>query len=175
MIDPDTNSTDPYSPALHTMYANVTASQGNVTWDVIVAFINPTPDTVAPHHYTMLLFNQPGTEFVVLEQYLSYMPLDYSDPMARENFPILDFIRDAKLGEPVAGTYFLEGESTTASSNAIPDASATGVPRNATATSTSNTASTSTSPPVVAQAAVSSASLGALFLGLTAVLGAMVL
>src|SRR4051812_7755858 len=79
MVDPSTNTTDPYYPALHTLYANVTASNGDLSWTVLAPYINPEPTAGAPHNYTMLLFEQPSDDFVVPSEFSSFLPLNLSN------------------------------------------------------------------------------------------------
>ncbi|KAK9364365.1 hypothetical protein V1509DRAFT_613530, partial [Lipomyces kononenkoae] len=190
MVDPSVNPTDPTYPALHTLYANVTSSNGNVNWNVVAPFINPLPDTVAPHDYTLLLFNQPKAQLVIPSKYSPYMPLNFSDPYPREAFPLLDFIHDTQLGEPVAGNWFREGlpSTNTSSSNAVSYPSGTDVVGNSTATDTAtatatgitttgqNTSTpTGTSPPVSGQAVIIDTSLRNVLLGISTVVVTLML
>ncbi|OKL58022.1 hypothetical protein UA08_06845 [Talaromyces atroroseus] len=191
MVDPNTNTTDPTYPALHTLYANVTASNGDLSWTVLAPYINPEPTAGAPHNYTMLLFEQPSAQFMVPSKFSSFLPLNLSNLYAREGFPVLDFIHDTGLGEPVAANWFQESATgTSTSSSAVPSVSicsviptsspsGTGVVRNPTATATGifssgaiTSTATSISPPVAGDAVVSSANTGNVLIGLGAVFGA---
>lgn len=195
MVDPSTNATDPTYPALHTLYANVTVLNNNLNWTVLAPYLNPEPNTVAPHDYTLLLFKQPKAQLVIPSEYSSFLPLNTSNLFTRVAFPLLNFIQDTGLGQPVAGNYFLEGLTitNTTSSSAVPYPTSTGIVRNSTATATatgtgvptgtgsftttarSTSTATSTSPPVTGQAFVSGANLGSVFLGLGAVVGALMI
>ncbi|RAO73202.1 uncharacterized protein BHQ10_009214 [Talaromyces amestolkiae] len=62
MVDPSTNATDPTYPALHTIYANVTAD-GADKWAVLAPYINPEPTPGPAHNYSFLLFEQPQAQF----------------------------------------------------------------------------------------------------------------
>lgn len=150
MVDPSTNATDPTYPALHTLYANVTADGAN-KWTVLAPYINPEPTPGPAHNYSFLLFEQPQAQFEVPLEYASFLPLNLSNLYNRVGFPLLEFINDAGIGKPVAGNWFQEGAVAinSTSSSAIPSrsvsvcsvtptpsSSATGIVKTSTATAT---------------------------------------
>ncbi|PCG92662.1 Phosphatidylethanolamine-binding protein PEBP [Penicillium occitanis (nom. inval.)] len=202
MVDPSTNARDPTYPALHTIYANVTAD-GADDWTVLAPYINPEPTPGPAHNYSFLLFEQPQAQFQVPLEYASFLPLNLSNIYARLGFPFLDFVNNTGLGKPVAGNWFRESAVTTnsTSSSAIPSrsvsicsvtstssASVTGIVKNSTAiatgtvstpweylttpTSTGTGTSTATSPAYTGHAPVNNARIREVFLGLGVVAGA---
>lgn len=132
MVDPDTNTTDPASVALHTIVTNLTLANSS-SGDILAKYVAPEPSGTAPHNYTLLLFKQPSN-FTVASIYDPYFPLNLSDVWNRVNFPLPQFLNSTGLGKPVAANWFQEkSESTSATTS-------TG-----TATATSTSAQTATS------------------------------
>ncbi|KAJ5649947.1 PEBP-like protein, partial [Penicillium longicatenatum] len=133
MVDPDTNTTDPTSVALHTIVTNLTvanASSGNI----LAKYVAPEPSGTAPHNYTFLLFKQPSN-FTVASIYDPYFPLNLSDVWNRVNFPLPQFLNTTGLDKPVAANWFREkSENTSVTTTA-----------SGTATATSTSAQTATS------------------------------
>lgn len=202
MVDPSVNASDPTHPALHTIYANITAD-GAKDWTVLAPYINPKPSAGPAHNYSFLLFNQPQTQFQVPSQYASFMPLNLSNLLTRVDFPLLGFINDTGLGKPVAGNWFRESAVTTSSASSspipirsvsicsvtpTPSASVTSIVKSSTAlvtgtvsilpnyptTSTSSVTgtSTATSPAFTGQASASNPRIRDIVLGLGVVVGA---
>lgn len=202
MVDPSTNATDPIYPALHTIYANVTAD-GADKWAVLAPYINPEPTPGPAHNYSFFLFEQPQAQFEVPLEYASFLPLNLSNLYNRVAFPFLDFINDTGLGKPIAGNWFQEGAITTnsTSSSAIPSrsvsvcsvtptpsSSATGIVKNFTATatgtlsipkgysttstSTGTGTSTATIPAYTGQASTSNPRMRDVVIGLGVIAGA---
>ncbi|KAJ6092814.1 PEBP-like protein, partial [Penicillium sp. IBT 16267x] len=133
MVDPDTNTTDPASVALHTIVTNLSLANSS-SGDVLAKYVAPEPSGTAPHNYTFLLFKQPSN-FTVASIYDPYFPLNLSDVWNRVNFPLPSFINSTGLDKPVAANWFQEkSESTSASTTA-----------SGTATATSTSAQTATS------------------------------
>ncbi|KAJ5536731.1 PEBP-like protein [Penicillium frequentans] len=133
MVDPDTNTTDPTSVALHTIVTNLTLANSS-SGNILAEYVAPEPSGTAPHNYTFLLFKQPSN-FTVASIYDPYFPLNLSDVWNRVNFPLPQFLNSTGLDQPVAANWFQEkseSNSTTTSASA-------------TATTTSTSAQTATS------------------------------
>ncbi|KAJ5785819.1 PEBP-like protein [Penicillium pulvis] len=125
MVDPDTNTTDPTSVALHTIVTNLTLA--NSSGDILAKYVAPEPSGTAPHNYTFLLFKQPNN-FTVASIYDPYFPLNLSDVWNRVNFPLPQFLNSTGLDKPVAANWFQEkseSNSTTTSASGTATASST--------------------------------------------------
>ncbi|KAJ5899969.1 hypothetical protein N7495_004713 [Penicillium taxi] len=123
MVDPSYNSTVPTNTVLHTIAGNITKgdiSGNDLTLDYGATSIAPYtgPEHKAGqsnHNYTLLLFSQPDN-FNIPSKYDSYLPLNLSNVYTRVNFPVVDFVSDTGLGQPIAAIYFrldLSSESST--------------------------------------------------------------
>ena len=144
MIDPDYNKTVPANVVLHTMVGNLTASPhpfnaSNQTTEpskispafnasfvplhtispALAPYIHPLPQPGQPtHNYTLLLFRQPF-DFSVPAVFQSFLPLNLSNVYTRTNFPLLDFVRETGLRQPIASSWFrliLGGDATSTAS-----------------------------------------------------------
>lgn len=140
MIDPDYNKTVPTSVVLHTIVGNLTASPHpfnasnqttkpgvnspafntsfvplHTSSPALAPYIHPLPQPGQPtHNYTLLLFRQPF-DFSVPAAFQSFLPLNLSNVYTRTNFPLLDFVRESGLRQPIASSWFrliLDGNAT---------------------------------------------------------------
>lgn len=129
MVDPSYNASVPTNVVLHTIVANITALSGgapihelvSASSPALAAYIGPQPPAGKPtHNYTLLVFAQPKG-FVVPTAFDSFLPLNLSNVYSRVNFPLLDFVKDGNLGNPVAANWFrlnlTSSTNSTASSN----------------------------------------------------------
>lgn len=139
MVDPSYNTTVPTNTALHTIEGNLTAKRSSKGSDkprksdatalvsstpLIAPYIGPQPPKNGPtHNYTLMLFSQPA-DFTIPAKYDSWLPLNLSDVYTRVNFPVVEFVRDTGLGQPVAATYFqvnlTSGSATTTNGSSTP-------------------------------------------------------
>ncbi|KAJ5913378.1 PEBP-like protein [Penicillium tannophilum] len=133
MVDPDTNTTDPTSVALHTIVTNLTLANSS-SGDILAKYVAPEPSGTAPHNYTFLLFKQPSN-FTVASIYDPYFPLNLSDVWNRVNFPLPQFLNSTGLDKPIAANWFQEKSESNSTTT-----SASG-----TVTATSSSAQTATS------------------------------
>ena len=167
MVDPSYNATDPTNTVLHTIIGNLTISRprNNTDWDSdavtlalksaqppIAPYIGPEPQPNQPsHNYTLMVFSQPKN-FKIPGKYNSWLPLNLSDVYTRVNFPVVDFVRETKLGQPVAATYFrlnLTNAAATISANTT--ATASGLDQSTT-TAASNAVVNRASSPILFRA-----------------------
>lgn len=126
MVDPDINTTNPFSVGLHTIISDFSTS--NSSQHVWAEYVAPEPQGSSPHNYTLLLFKQPNN-FTIPSRYDSWLPLNMSDVYTRLNFPLQSFLNQTGLDKPLAANWFREGASaeatTTSSGIATPTGSAT--------------------------------------------------
>ncbi|RAL12612.1 mitochondrial 54S ribosomal protein mL38 [Aspergillus homomorphus CBS 101889] len=138
MVDPDINKTNPMYVGMHTMAINLTTSGKTSDEDAICTYFYPEPTEGPAHNYTFLLFKQPQN-FTVPRQYSPFLATTSNTPYNRINFPLMEFVKEAGLGEPVAANYFQEA----AESNSTATSSSSTTATTATSTAT-ETAATST-------------------------------
>ncbi|GIZ37213.1 hypothetical protein CKM354_000066700 [Cercospora kikuchii] len=104
MADPDApNSETPIlAPFLHLIVSDVQpdciATQRR---KIVAPYMFPTPLSVAPHHYTFLIYRQPP----------NYVPPAQLQnlPGLRARFPLVDYVRKNGLIGPIAGNFYNEG------------------------------------------------------------------
>ncbi|RAH80520.1 PEBP-like protein [Aspergillus japonicus CBS 114.51] len=138
MVDPDINKTNPLYVGMHTMVVNLTTSGNTSTEDAICTYFYPEPTAGAAHNYTFLLFEQPAN-FTVAKQFSPYLATTSQTPYNRVNFPLVQFIKEAALGAPVAANYFREAAES--NSTATSSGASTTTTANSTATGSAATSS----------------------------------
>ena len=121
MVDPNFNATVPTNTVLYYLLPGLRAGSnctriGNLTFAPLISrsapaavYIGPQPTSLLPHLYILLLFAQPAN-FTIPSAFAAFLPLGKGG-LNRINFPVVEFVKETAIGNPIAANYFKEGST----------------------------------------------------------------